>query len=278
MLLVMATSPAPGVPGPLSSLLSSWLLALRAEDKATSTLRSYADAVRQFDAYLVPLGLCGPEAVASEHVQRWLVDMAEAGRAPKTVWDRFVVLRLFFRWAAEEGEIDVDPTARIKRKAPPDQPVDFARVDQLQCLLKSLEGRDFVSRRDTAVVRLWADTGVRRTELSSLTVDDVDRETQCVRVHGKGGRDRVVPYGRKTALALDRYVPRFGEPHYAPSWPCVSTSTPPRRTSTPLLGHLPPPKSPNTHNQERSCARRTPTAPRSATTRSSSPSTTVSCW
>src|SRR6266566_6318284 len=97
--------------GPLAVLLPSWVLALRAEDKSERTVASYSESVQQLDRHLAVLGVSDVDGVRQEHVQGWLVALAET-RAPKTVWDRFVGVRLFFRWAAEEDEIRTDPTAR----------------------------------------------------------------------------------------------------------------------------------------------------------------------
>lgn len=57
-----------------------------------------------------------------------------------------------------------------------------------------------------AILRLLLDSGLRRGELAGLTLDDLDLDQQTVRVTGKGSRVRVVPFGKKTARDLDRYI------------------------------------------------------------------------
>jgi integrase len=75
-----------------------------------------------------------------------------------------------------------------------------ALTHQLRRLLKACEGKDFTARRDTAIIRVLIDTGL----------DD-----QVVTVLGKGRRPLVVPFGRKAALALDRYLRARAEHRYA---------------------------------------------------------------
>jgi integrase/recombinase XerC len=87
----------------------------------------------------------------------------------------------------------------------PEQPVEVVGPDHLARLLKTCEGRDFSSRRDTAII-LLVDTGMRRAECAAMTLDDVDLDQQIVWVLGKGRRPRALPIGRKTAQALDRYL------------------------------------------------------------------------
>jgi site-specific recombinase XerD len=88
----------------------------------------------------------------------------------------------------------------------PEQPVGVVRAEHLTRLLRTCEGRDFTSRRDTAIILLLVDTGMRRAECAGMTLDDVDLDQRIVWVLGKGRRPRALPIGRKTAQALDRYL------------------------------------------------------------------------
>jgi integrase len=105
-----------------------------------------------------------------------------------------------------EGEIAASPMARIKAPAVPEVPVAVLADEDLRRLLKACDGRDFDDRRDAAVIRLLIDCGLRRGELAGLTVTDVDLEQDVAVVMGKGRRPRAVPFGRRTAIALDRYL------------------------------------------------------------------------
>jgi integrase len=67
------------------------------------------------------------------------------------------------------------------------------------------EGKDFEARRDTALIVLL-DTGARRDELMSRKLTDLELELDVLLVLGKGRRERTLPFGRKSALALDRYL------------------------------------------------------------------------
>jgi site-specific recombinase XerD len=68
------------------------------------------------------------------------------------------------------------------------------------------DGKDFEARRDTALIMLLLDTGARRDELMSRKLTDLDLELDVLVVLGKGRRERALPFGRKSALALDRYL------------------------------------------------------------------------
>ena len=67
-------------------------------------------------------------------------------------------------------------------------------------------GQDPEDRRDTALLRVFLDTGCRLAEVTDLRQGDVDIDDQTIGVRGKGNRVRVVTFGIKTAQALDRYL------------------------------------------------------------------------
>lgn len=76
----------------------------------------------------------------------------------------------------------------------------------LKRLLASADGKDYEKRRDTAMLRLFIDTGMRCSELANLGVEDLDPDPGVAIVVGKGRRPRACPFGNKTAAALDRYL------------------------------------------------------------------------
>jgi site-specific recombinase XerD len=102
--------------------------------------------------------------------------------------------------------VETNPMERMKPPQLPEQPVEVVGSEHVARLLKTCEGRDFTSRRDSAVILLLVDTGMRRAECAGMTLDDVDLDQRIVWVLGKGRRPRALPIGRKTAQALDRYL------------------------------------------------------------------------
>ena len=179
---------------------------LAAENKSAKTRRIYLYAVKSFGAYLARQGM--PRTVAHikrEHVEAALVDTLATNSA-STGMALYKGLRQFFAWLVEEGEVKTSPLANIKPPHIPENPPAVLTEDQLRRLLKSCDGRDFDDRRDAAILRLLLDTGMRRAECGGLRVEDVDLDNNVAFVIGKGRRGRAVPFGRKTAQAIDRYL------------------------------------------------------------------------
>lgn len=192
--------------GHVRSLGTSFRRVLLAENKAPRTVETYGDAVRLLADFLE--GSEMPTVVASirrEHVEAFIADLLDRFK-PATASNRYRALRVFFRWCAEEGEISESPMRNMKPPHVPDVPVPVLTEDQLKRLLKVCEGQAFEERRDMAIMRLFLDSGMRRHELTALNVGDLDFEQNVAVVLGKNRRPRACPFGRKTAVALDRYL------------------------------------------------------------------------
>ena len=191
--------------GDIGVLARSFRRSLEAANRSPATIRIYTIAVAQLADFLQSSGM--PLVVASitrEHIETWLADVLRR-RSPGTAQTRWKGAKAFFDWLLEDGELKASPMARIKQPKVPETPPPMLSDDELRRLLKACEGAGFEERRDLAILRLLMDTGLRRSEVAYLTLADVDLDNKLVSVVGKFSRPRVVPFGRKTAAALDRY-------------------------------------------------------------------------
>jgi integrase len=191
----------------VAELAIDFELTLKAQGKSPATVRVYLSAVRQLAGFLADRGMPASVAgIAREHVEAYIADIFERGRSPSTARTRFTGLHVFFDWCVEDGEIARSPMERMKMPTVPDQPVAVLDDDQIRALLAECSGRSFADVRDTAIIRLFIDSGMRVGEMAGLRVDDLDFETGSAIVTGKGNRRRAAPFGTKTALALRRYL------------------------------------------------------------------------
>ena len=142
--------------------------------------------------------------LTTDNLRDWLVDTAERLK-DVTAKNRFVVVRAFCRWLVTEQLLDSDPTLPLHAPRVVVQNVALVDDNQLKALLRTCSGTSFADRRDTALLRLLFDCGLRRNELLGLQLQDVDWDSDTVSVLRKGGRYQSVPFGAKTALALRRY-------------------------------------------------------------------------
>ncbi|MFV8316325.1 tyrosine-type recombinase/integrase [Mycobacterium sp. 23] len=189
----------------IAELLPSWVLAMRAERKAPQTIKSYTDGVRGFIGWCEANG--HSPALTRDLVKGWVADLLDGGAEPSTARARQLGVRRFSAWAAEEGEFDVDPLLGLKAPKLDTKVTQSLTDDELRRLIAACNGKEFRDRRDEAIVRMMAETGMRAGEAVDLTVADVDLTRGLVTVRrGKGGKGRIAPIGPHTCRAIDRYL------------------------------------------------------------------------
>jgi integrase len=165
-------------------------------------------AARQLIAWLEDNGQpAAADAITHRHINGFLAYVSET-RAPATSKQRYASLLQLFEWLTIEEEIPVNPMAGKKVRPPevPAQPVPIIERADLSRLLESVSGKEFDERRDAAILFLLADSGIRLGELWGLRVDDIDVRAGLAIVTGKGGRVRPVPFSKRTAEVVDRYI------------------------------------------------------------------------
>jgi site-specific recombinase XerD len=199
------------LPADFTVLRESFLRDLRAEGKSPRTGETYGEAIAQLGAYLAGLAEPVPvvAAITKAHLAGFMLALEAAGRAPSTRNNRHRSLQAWFKWLLAEGEIDTNPIATLAAPRVGERPVDVLSEDDQRALLATCgkgNGRSFIDVRDEAMLRLLMDVGPRRAEVTFLAVDDIDFEFNVARVIGKGNKERALPFGAKTARALDRYL------------------------------------------------------------------------
>lgn len=188
------------------ALAASFRRSLLAENKSPKTVTSYMEGVDLFGRFLVERGMpTAVDAIGREHVQDFITDQLDRWK-PATAVARHRGIRRFFAWLVDEREIASSPMEHVKPPTIPENPPDVLSDDSLRKLFKACEGTAFRPKRDMAIVRLLADTGMRISELTGLRVDDINLDLNVAHVIGKGRRPRSCPFGRKATQALDRYI------------------------------------------------------------------------
>lgn len=206
----------------IGPMAASWLRALKSENKSDNTIRIYGHAINSFAWFLLDKedgyqptadedgnpGRPAPtdlDEVHREHIQAYIADTI-ARTSPANAHQHFRALKTFFNWLLDEEEIDRTPMRTMKPPAVPEKEVPVIPDEDLTKLFRACKGKSYADRRDTAILLLFLDTGLRLSELTDRRVDDLDLDLMVLRVIGKGGKARSVPFGRTCATALDRYL------------------------------------------------------------------------
>lgn len=210
----------------ISVQLQRFLEHLRIErGLSTNTVAAYRRDLTAYGRYLASVGIVEPEAVTTSDVDGFVAWMAEAttpaGRpyARSSVARATVAVRGLHRFLAVDGVVDDDVAASVATTASPRPLPKAMSVREVERLLASPAGDGPLVARDVAMLELLYGAGLRIGELVGADIDDLDRAERLILVRGKGGRDRVVPFGEPADAALDRWLAHRGT--LAPAAPAL---------------------------------------------------------
>lgn len=184
-------------------LLTSFLRDLRAEGRSSRTLTLYGLGIRQFFEWSGGWSL---DNFTRANMKDWVAEVSVTRWSPATVQSRVSALRRFGAWLIAEEYLQTNPARNIPQPVIRDEAPEILSDEQLSMILKALSGRDFLSRRNTAIVRVLLDTGVRVAELCGMNVGTTDLDEEMTVVLGKGNKPRPVYFSHKTVQAIDRYL------------------------------------------------------------------------
>lgn len=145
--------------------------------------------------------------------REWLFDLLKDDKTPATIRLRFAALRSFFRFMRKRGFISTNPLDEVslpkrRRKLP-----TYLNLSQMEELLDlpyrvkvPANSPKWLPFRDAAILELFYSCGLRLSELVSLNTDAISLESECLRVVGKGRKQRLLPVGTPALAALEKYA------------------------------------------------------------------------
>ncbi len=181
------------------------------------TVEAYQHDLFQFFEWLPPHLI--PSRVEPDHLSRFVQFLARRKTQPVSINRKLSTLRQFFRFCCLEKDFEKDPTEGLESPQVPQRLPRFLSVDQVRQLLQSVDqglpypGADaeILQARDRALLYLLYATGLRISELLSLTLLQLDLPGGYLRVRGKGSKERIAPFvpaaGDRLQTYLDFYYP-----------------------------------------------------------------------
>ena len=147
-----------------------------------------------------------PHDIDLTAVRLFVADLHRQRQTRSSVARKLSALRSFGRYLRREGWIDSDPASlAVAPKREVKVPAHLT-VDEMSRLLEMPDASEPLGRRDRAILELFYASGLRLSELVGLDVEDVNLSARMVRVMGKGGKERLVPFNRTTEGSLRAWV------------------------------------------------------------------------
>jgi integrase/recombinase XerC len=181
------------------------------------TLRAYRGDLQSFLSFLAVEFLAReedrvrPQEVDPLAVRSYLAHLSRSGISRRSQARRLSAVRSLFRFACREGLMTKNPAAAVPSPRQTHSLPRHLRPGEVETLLEAADGDAPLERRDLAILELLYASGLRISELARLDWQDIDLESRTLRVMGKGGKERLVPFGRPAAEALRRWLAAWGE-------------------------------------------------------------------
>jgi integrase/recombinase XerC len=178
--------------------------------RSVHTQRAYLGDLRSLLGFARRHGVTELAAIDLGLLRSWLASLTSAGRSRATVARRAAAARAFLSWAARTGRIAADPSSRLLAPRRLATLPAVLKSDEAAALLDEAARPDLLGHpiglRDRVALELLYATGARVGELVGLDVEDVDLERRTVRLFGKGGKERIVPFGVPAAHAVEAWL------------------------------------------------------------------------
>ena len=190
-----------------AAALATWEGWLVARNAAPKTRRAYLADLTQLAEWAGAQDLA-PEDIDHKRLRLFAGVLSERGLSKATVARKIASARSFYRHLVDRGEIAASPADLVSTPKRDQYLPRVLKEDEVAALLDSIPASTPLELRDRAIFELVYATGLRAEELTSLDTGDADFDAEELRVHGKGGKERIVPVGEQAWRALGAYLDR----------------------------------------------------------------------
>ena len=192
--------------GPLREQLDAFLLHLSDERQLSNhTIDAYRRDLNALYLYLAKESTADWSAVAVHQLRDFISAGHRQGRSGRTLQRRLSACRTFFNYLAREGIVQSNPAMEFSAPKPKVGLPGTIDTDQASRLME-INGNDWHSLRDRAMLELFYSSGLRLSELVGSNINDISFDDNSIKVRGKGNKERILPVGSKAAKALKNWL------------------------------------------------------------------------
>jgi integrase/recombinase XerC len=196
----------------MKAQLEEFLEHLRLNENASlHTVRAYESDLSQFFGFLAArAGRKRIDLTADEfnhhYIRDFMGELHRRGNSRSSAARKLAAIRTFGKYLRREGVLEGDPAALVGTpKREHRLPAHLGEAEMAR-LLEMPDGASTLGRRDRAILELFYASGLRLSELVGLDIDDLNLSGRVVRVLGKGGKQRLVPFNRTAESALRAWL------------------------------------------------------------------------
>lgn len=170
-----------------------------------TTVRYYVREAEDFAQYLASQEIDDVEKIESYDVRDWLMVQMEKN-SPATVKKKLAALSAWMTYLRKNKYLSRDIMAAISAPKTPERLPIFFRENEVEHIYDDIYPHTYEGALAKLVLRMLYETGMRRSELASLTVQDVNLSKLTIKVLGKGSKERIIPIENELAHNISQYL------------------------------------------------------------------------
>jgi integrase/recombinase XerC len=194
----------------MDQALADFLRHLGLEKNSSAyTVKSYREDLNQAAGFFrdkIGSSATSPDRVTTRHVRAYLAWLSEQGYARTTIARRLAALRSWFRFMCRQGTITTNPCDGVRGPRQDKKLPHFLTGADINRLLTAPQGGDVLDCRDRAILETLYSAGLRVGELVGVNLEDLDLDSGCVTVRGKGRKERLAMLGDPAVQALRKWL------------------------------------------------------------------------
>ncbi|HUT43513.1 MAG TPA: site-specific tyrosine recombinase XerD [Desulfobacterales bacterium] len=171
-----------------------------------NTLEAYSRDLNRYSEFMENRGIKNIREITSDDVISYLGSLRKNGLTANSVNRGLAAVRGFYKYLLRENVMDENPVANIELAKIWMRLPDTLSKDEMNLLLEQPEAKTLLGIRDRAMLELMYATGIRVSELISLTVNSINWQVGYLVVVGKGSKERIVPVGKSAIDYMTQYV------------------------------------------------------------------------
>ncbi|MDP4083025.1 MAG: tyrosine recombinase XerC [Bacillota bacterium] len=170
------------------------------------TIEHYQRDISDFFVFMAEQLLDHPNDVQYSDARLFLTHLYEKKLSKKTIAKKISCLRSFYKYLQRENVVEENPFALVSIPKSEKRLPEFFYEEEIQLLFQSCEVKTPLGDRNKAILEFLYATGIRVSECCQIQMNDLDFYLSTVLIHGKGNKERYVPFGKIAKDSIEHYI------------------------------------------------------------------------
>ncbi len=171
------------------------------------TIKAYKTDLYALNSYLAKNKQSGIESTNQKTLRNWIRHLSQTGINPKSINRKIATLKTFYSHLKKQKTITTNPAENLSNLKTEKMLPDFVKEKDLNKLLTQNQfENNFEGYRDKLIIEMLYTTGIRRAEMVTLKLKDIDTNKQQITVKGKRNKQRIIPYPKSLNQLINQYI------------------------------------------------------------------------